>query len=107
MEALLEPLAFQFFQRALLASVLAGTVCAVVGSYVVLKGLAFIGDAVAHAAFPGVVVAYIIGAPYALGGGIAAFLTAIAINIKRSARWLLGERPAQTRSPRLSCLAPA
>lgn len=79
MDALLEPLTFQFFQRALLASVLAGTVCAVVGSYVVLKGLAFIGDAIAHAAFPGVVVAYMVGAPYAIGGGIAAFLTAISI----------------------------
>ena len=79
MDALFEPLTFQFFQRALIASLLAGTVCAVIGSYVVLKGLAFIGDAIAHAAFPGVVVAYIIGAPYALGGGIAAFVTAIAI----------------------------
>jgi manganese/iron transport system permease protein len=79
MDFLLEPLSFQFFQRALLASVLAGTVCAVVGSYVVLKGLAFIGDAVAHAAFPGVVVAFIVGIPYVLGGGIAAFFTAIAI----------------------------
>jgi manganese/iron transport system permease protein len=79
MDLVLEPLTFQFFQRALLASVLAGTVCAVVGSYVVLKGLAFIGDAVAHAAFPGVVVAFIVGIPYVLGGGIAAFFTAIAI----------------------------
>lgn len=76
---LLEPLGFQFFQHALVASVLAGVVCAVVGSYVVLKGLAFIGDATAHAAFPGVVVAFIFGWPYAIGGGIAAFLTAISI----------------------------
>lgn len=79
MDALLEPLAFQFFQRALIASVLAGVVCAVVGSYVVLKGLAFIGDAIAHAAFPGVVAAFIFGGPYVLGGGIAAFATAISI----------------------------
>lgn len=79
MEALLDPLAFQFFQRALLASVLAGVACAVVGSYVVLKGLAFIGDAIAHAAFPGVVAAFILGGPYVLGGGIAAFATAIGI----------------------------
>lgn len=87
MDALLEPLAFQFFQRALIASVLAGVVCAVVGSYVVLKGLAFIGDAVAHAAFPGVVVAFMVGAPYAIGGGIAAFLTAVSIGwISRRAR---------------------
>jgi manganese/iron transport system permease protein len=79
MDALLDPLAFQFFQRALVASVLAGIVCAVIGTYVVLKGLAFIGDAIAHAAFPGVVVAFIVGGPYALGGGIAAFLTAVTI----------------------------
>ncbi len=87
MDAFLEPLAFQFFQRALIASVLAGVVCAVVGSYVVLKGLAFIGDAIAHAAFPGVVVAFMVGAPYAIGGGIAAFLTAVSIGwISRRAR---------------------
>ncbi len=87
MEQLLEPLQFQFFQRALIASVLAGVICAVVGSYVVLKGLAFIGDAIAHAAFPGVVVAFIVGGPYVIGGGIAAFLTAIAIGwVSRRAR---------------------
>jgi ABC-type Mn2+/Zn2+ transport system permease subunit len=79
MDALLEPLSFEFFQRALVASAVAGVVCAVIGSYVVLKGLAFIGDAVAHAAFPGVVVAYIVGGPYVIGGGIAAFATAITI----------------------------
>lgn len=78
-EVIVEPLRFAFFQHALVASVLAGVVCAVVGSYVVLKGLAFIGDAVAHAAFPGVVIAFIAGVPYVLGGGIAAFLTAIGI----------------------------
>jgi manganese/iron transport system permease protein len=87
MDALLGPLEFEFFQRALLASVLAGTVCAVVGSYVVLKGLAFIGDAVSHAAFPGVVAAFMFGGSYLVGGGIAAFLTAIAIGwISRHAR---------------------
>lgn len=87
MDALLAPLGYEFFQRALLASVLAGVACAVVGSYVVLRGLAFIGDAVAHAAFPGVVAAYILGGSYVIGGGIAAFLTAISIGwISRRAR---------------------
>jgi manganese/iron transport system permease protein len=74
-----EPLAFAFFQRALVAAVVASVVCALVGSYVVLKGLAFIGDAIAHAAFPGVVAAFIVGGPYVLGGGIAAFVSAIAM----------------------------
>ena len=49
--------------RALLASAIVGVVCAVVGTYVVLRGIAFIGDAIAHAAFPGVVVAYMLGVP--------------------------------------------
>jgi manganese/iron transport system permease protein len=86
-EQLLEPLQYAFFQRALAASVLAGVVCAVVGSYVVLKGMAFIGDAIAHAAFPGVVAAFIFGGPYVVGGGIAAFVTAISIGwVSRRAR---------------------
>jgi ABC-type Mn2+/Zn2+ transport system permease subunit len=79
MDALLGPLSFEFFQRALLASILAAVLCAVVGSYVVLKGLAFIGDAVSHAAFPGVVAAYLLGGSYLIGGGIAAFLAAISV----------------------------
>jgi ABC-type Mn2+/Zn2+ transport system permease subunit len=87
MDALLDPLQFQFFQRALVASVLAGVICAVVGTYVVLRGLAFIGDAIAHAAFPGVVAAFILGGPYVIGGGVAAFLTAIGIGwVSRRAR---------------------
>jgi ABC-type Mn2+/Zn2+ transport system permease subunit len=79
MEAIFEPLQFAFFQRALVAAVLAGVTCALVGSYVVLKGLAFIGDAIAHAAFPGVVAAFVVGVPYVIGGGLAAFFSAILI----------------------------
>ncbi|CAN5428361.1 metal ABC transporter permease [soil metagenome] len=79
MEAILEPLGFQFFQRALLASAMVGLVCAVVGSYVVLKGLAFIGDALSHAAFPGVVVAFLLGTPFYIGGVVAAVAAALAI----------------------------
>jgi manganese/iron transport system permease protein len=76
---LTDPLAFGFMQRGMLAAVMVALVCAVMGTYVVLKGLAFIGDAVSHAAFPGLVVAYILGAPLYLGGSIAAVLTALAI----------------------------
>lgn len=79
MDAFLAPLTYEFFQRALIASALAAILCAVVGSYVVLKGLAFIGDAVSHAAFPGVVAAYLLGGSYLIGGGIAAFLAAISV----------------------------
>ncbi|MFP5342284.1 MAG: metal ABC transporter permease [Candidatus Limnocylindria bacterium] len=81
MDALLEPLASAFFVRALLAAALVGTVGAVVGTFVVLKGIAFIGDAISHAAFPGVVAAFILGAPYYLGAGIAAVGTSLAIGV--------------------------
>ena len=56
-----------------------GVVCAVMGTFVVLKGLAFIGDAVSHAAFPGLVVAYMLGWPLYVGGAIAAVATSLAI----------------------------
>ena len=57
MDLILEPLTLGFFVRALVASAMVGLVCAVVGTYVVLRGIAFIGDAIAHASFPGVVAA--------------------------------------------------
>jgi ABC-type Mn2+/Zn2+ transport system permease subunit len=76
---LLDPLGRAFFLRALVAAILVGTVCAVVGTYVVLKGLAFIGDAVSHAAFPGVVASFLLGTPYFLGAAVAAVGTALSI----------------------------
>ena len=79
MNAILDPLAFEFFQRALLASALVGIVCAVVGTYMVLRGLAFMGDAISHAAFPGVVAAYLLKTPFYLGAAVAAVATALAI----------------------------
>jgi manganese/iron transport system permease protein len=77
--ALLDPLAFPFFVRALAASAIVGLVCAVVGSYMVLRGLAFMGDALSHSAFPGVVAAYLLKGPFYLGAAIAAVGTALAI----------------------------
>jgi ABC-type Mn2+/Zn2+ transport system permease subunit len=79
MDLLTEPLTHAFFIRALIAASLVGIVCAVVGTFVVLKGLAFIGDAVSHAAFPGVVAAYMVQGPILVGAGIAAVATALAI----------------------------
>jgi manganese/iron transport system permease protein len=79
MDLLLEPLSLGFFDRALVASALVGVVCAVVGTYVVLRGIAFIGDAIAHASFPGVVAAYLLAIPFYLGAAVAAVTTALAI----------------------------
>ena len=76
---LLSPLAYDFFVRALLASALVGVACAVIGSFVVLKGMSFIGDAVSHSAFPGIVIAYMLGLPIIVGGAAAAIFTALGI----------------------------
>jgi manganese/iron transport system permease protein len=79
MSAITDPLQFEFFVRALLASAVVGVVCAVVGTYTVLRGLAFMGDAISHAAFPGVVVAYFLSVPFYLGAAVAAIVTALSI----------------------------
>ena len=76
---LLQPLASPIIVRALMASAMVGVVCAVVGTYVVLRGIAFIGDAIAHAGFPGVVIAYMMGIPFYIGAAVAAVGTALAI----------------------------
>jgi manganese/iron transport system permease protein len=75
----LDPLSYPFFVRAVVASSIVGLVCATVGSYMVLRGLAFMGDALSHSAFPGVVVAYLIKVPFYFGASIAAVGTALAI----------------------------
>jgi ABC-type Mn2+/Zn2+ transport system permease subunit len=77
-DLIVDPLGYDIFLRSLLAVVMVGVVCAVVGTYVVLKGLAFIGDAISHAAFPGVVAAYLVGGSYVIGAAIAAVSTALA-----------------------------
>ena len=60
MSFLLEPLQYEFIQRGMIAAVLVGIVCAVVGSYVVLRGMAFFGDALAHTILPGIALGYLI-----------------------------------------------
>lgn len=77
-EFLLEPFAYEFMVRALGVTVLAAVVCAVLSCWLVLVGWSLMGDAVAHSVLPGVVLAYLIGAPFALGavafGGLAVAL---------------------------------
>jgi len=73
------PLGYEFMVRALLAAVFVGVVSAVLGTYIVLRGMAFFGDAVAHTILPGVVLAFLGGWPLALGALITGILTAIGI----------------------------
>ncbi len=60
-EFLLEPLSYSFMVRGLLAAGMVGILCAVLGTFVVLRGMAFFGDALAHTILPGVAVGYLIG----------------------------------------------
>ncbi len=60
MTFLLEPLKYEFMQRGVIAAVLVGIVCAVVGTYVVLRGMAFFGDALAHTILPGIAIGYLV-----------------------------------------------
>ena len=64
---LIVPLSYPFMQRALVVSLLVAAVCAVLSCYLVLKGWSLMGDAISHAVLPGIVIAYAIGLPLAIG----------------------------------------
>lgn len=72
-------LQYPFMQRALIEVVLMGITCGVIGTYVVLRGMAFIGDALSHAIFPGVVIAYLLHASFFIGALLFGAITAVAI----------------------------
>ena len=76
---LTEPLSYGFILRALIAAIAVGIVCSVLGTYIVLRGMAFLGDALAHTILPGVVIAFLLGWPLALGALIMGLLTALGI----------------------------
>lgn len=84
---LVVPLSYPFMQRALAVSVLVGAVCAVLSCYLVLKGWSLMGDAVSHAVLPGIVVAYVIGLPLAVGAFVAGLSCALLTGyLKESSR---------------------
>lgn len=71
---LVEPLTLPFMLRAFVVTVIAAAVCALLSCWLVLLGWSLMGDAISHAVLPGVVLAYIFGAPFAVGAVIAALL---------------------------------
>lgn len=73
--------ALGFLSRALLISLIVAIVCGVVGTHVVLRGMAFIGDAVAHAVFPGLAVAFALQFSVLLGGAVAGVVVAVLIAV--------------------------
>ncbi len=76
---LTQPFTLEFMQRALIASLIVGIVCSVLGTYVVLRAMAFLGDALAHAILPGVAIAYLLGVNLLAGALVAALAVAVGI----------------------------
>src|SRR5215210_206998 len=81
MSFFLQPLQYEFMQRGMIAAILVGMLCAVVGTYVVLRGMAFFGDALAHTILPGIALGYLLSGGareplfwWALGTAVAAAL---------------------------------
>jgi ABC-type Mn2+/Zn2+ transport system permease subunit len=81
MSWLFQPFAYEFMQRGMLASVIVGILCAVMGTYVVLRGMAFLGDALAHAILPGIAIAYLLHASLLAGALVAAIVIAFLIGL--------------------------
>jgi ABC-type Mn2+/Zn2+ transport system permease subunit len=91
MNILLEPLTHAFMVRALLAASFVGVLCALVGTFIVLRGMAFFGDALSHTILPGVAIGYLVGGgergPLFWWAMLTAVISAIGIGaISRSAR---------------------
>ncbi|MEE8567480.1 MAG: metal ABC transporter permease [Anaerolineales bacterium] len=76
---LTQPFSYAFMIRGMWASLIVGVVCPVLGTYVVLRGMAFLGDALAHIILPGVVMAFLLGWPLAAGALLVGVLAALAI----------------------------
>lgn len=79
MTLLAEPFQHAFMRNAFAAITLVGLICGVMGVFVTLRGLAFMGDAIAHAVFPGVVISYVLGGSFLVGALVAATLVSLAI----------------------------
>ncbi|MDI9895140.1 metal ABC transporter permease [Rhodococcus sp. IEGM 1381] len=81
---LVDPLEYTFMQRALLVTVTASIVCAVLSCWLVLIGWSLMGDAVSHAVLPGVALSYLLGAPFAIGALLFALIAVGAIGVVRN-----------------------
>lgn len=80
MEALLEPFQFEFFRNGTLAAVLVGGLCGLIGVYIVLRGMSYIGHGLSHAIFGGAVVSFVMQWNFYLGAGLWGFVAAVLIN---------------------------
>lgn len=70
---------YGFLQKALLTSIMVGVICGVIGCFIILRGMALMGDAISHAVLPGVALSYMIGINYFIGAVLTGVITAIGI----------------------------
>ncbi len=81
MEFLQDLLEFEFLQKAFITSVMVGIICGVIGSFIVLRGMALMGDAISHAVLPGVAISYMLGINFFYGAVFTGVLTALGIGV--------------------------
>lgn len=81
MEALIDPFGVTFVQRALWGGILVSLICAIAGTWVVLRGMAFLGDAMSHGMLPGVALAALLGQSLFLGAALAAGAMAAGVTL--------------------------
>ena len=70
-------LVYDFLQKALITSVMVGIISGIIGSFIVLRGMSLMGDAISHAVLPGVAISYMLGIPYFYGAVVAGVLAAV------------------------------
>lgn len=80
MAGLLEPFQFEFFRNGTVAAVVVGGLCGLIGVYIVLRGMSYIGHGLSHAIFGGAVVTYLLSVNFYLGAGLWGFIAAVLIN---------------------------
>jgi len=80
MDILLEPFQFEFFRNGVVVSLLVGALCGLIGVYIVLRGMSYIGHGLSHAIFGGAVVTYVMAWNFYVGAGLWGFLAALLIN---------------------------
>lgn len=79
MEFFSDLMTYAFLQKAFVTSIIVGIICGVIGSFIVLRGMALMGDAISHAVLPGVAISYILGINYFYGAVVVGILTALGI----------------------------
>lgn len=81
MEFIHDLMAYEFLQRAFVTSIIVGIICGVIGCFIVLRGMALMGDAISHAVLPGVAISYMLGINYFYGAVVSGILTAVGIGV--------------------------